>query len=335
MAASYFSVILREHGATDGKRSALLDQTGLTEDLLGPGAEITLGQQLQQLRNGVRLLEPSWALATGARLHAAAHGPVGFAAVSAPCLQKTLEIMARFSHLRAPHFRMRAQMEGREVRLIAEDRVALTEVERRALLDMVMLSTQAMIESVLGRPMYEARVEMPGDAPEHLTSYRDAFHAPVHFGCRDAAIVIPLTWLSVASPFADARMCDGMLGRLHARASRLDGDMMLAARVERLLAERGLKLGMRTVARLLGMSGRTLARRLASQDTSYQALLNEATKSRAVVLLRDPDLTVAEVAFALGYEDAANFGRAFRRWFQCSPGAYRRSVDLDADGETH
>jgi AraC-like DNA-binding protein len=80
---------------------------------------------------------------------------------------------------------------------------------------------------------------------------------------------------------------------------------------------------------LLGVSDRTLTRRLGGQGTSFQTLADESRKTRAVALLQDPTLTVAEIAYALDYEDAANFGRAFRRWFGISPGKYRRTFETD------
>jgi AraC-like DNA-binding protein len=107
----------------------------------------------------------------------------------------------------------------------------------------------------------------------------------------------------------------------------LHADRLLVARVEQLLEKRGARLSVRSAAALLGVSSRTLTRRLGGEGTSFQSLLDESRKARAVHLLNDPALTVAEVAYTLGYEDAANFGRAFRRWFGRSPGQFRRLND--------
>ena len=58
-------------------------------------------------------------------------------------------------------------------------------------------------------------------------------------------------------------------------------------------------------------------------ETGYRGRLESHLRGRAEALLRDPQLTIAEVAYALGYEDAANFGRACRGWFGTSPGRHR------------
>lgn len=66
--------------------------------------------------------------------------------------------------------------------------------------------------------------------------------------------------------------------------------------------------------------------RLRDEGTSYRGLRDASQKRYAESLLRDRRLDVSEVAYALGYQDAANFGRACRRWFGASPGRHRRRL---------
>ena len=329
MPSGYFTIIVRGHAPTPQHEAALLEGTGLSATTLSAGTEITLGQQLCQIRNATRLLEPGWSLESGTRLSAVTHGALSFAAVCTPSVGHGLQAMTSCGHLRAPHTQLIMQPSGDEMRLVLEDRVALTGDESRALLDLVLLSNQALIESQLGRPMYEGRFEFPYSPPEYAHRYTELFHGSVRFGCREAAIVIPRRWLSVESPFADPTTYHAALERLGLSARRFEGDRRLVARVEQILAQRGARLGLRCTARLLGVSDRTLTRRLGGQGTSFQELADESRRARAVALLQDPGLTVAEIAYALDYEDAANFGRAFRRWYGTSPGRYRRTVGMD------
>ena len=78
-----------------------------------------------------------------------------------------------------------------------------------------------------------------------------------------------------------------------------------------------------TVAETLSMSRRTLQRLLADQGLSYSRLLAEARLHRAVDWLENTDKPVGEIAFDLGYSDASNFTRAFRRQIGLSPKAFR------------
>jgi len=70
MTSAYFSLILRRYGGTADHRSALLECTGVHERMLVPtSAEITLGQQLRQIRNANRALSPGWSLSIKQKWH--------------------------------------------------------------------------------------------------------------------------------------------------------------------------------------------------------------------------------------------------------------------------
>ena len=104
---------------------------------------------------------------------------------------------------------------------------------------------------------------------------------------------------------------------------RLMGDFV-DVRIEALPAaggDAGAVLG--DIAARLRLSPRTLVRRLQRRNTSYRRLLDGHRRRRAVELLLQPELSVAEIAERLGYGDATNFARACRRWFAMSPRAYR------------
>jgi AraC-like DNA-binding protein len=78
-------------------------------------------------------------------------------------------------------------------------------------------------------------------------------------------------------------------------------------------------------ARALGLSSRTLKRRLADEGTDFSTILDDQRRQRALLLLRSADLSVEDVAARVGYSDVANFTRAFRRWAGTTPTAYRRA----------
>ncbi|MNT71491.1 HTH-type transcriptional regulator VirS [compost metagenome] len=77
------------------------------------------------------------------------------------------------------------------------------------------------------------------------------------------------------------------------------------------------------MARELGVSERTLQRRLGGEGTSFQLLLTAVRRARARELLADPTLDIDEVAFLLGYADQNSFFRAFRLWEGETPSSWR------------
>jgi len=74
---------------------------------------------------------------------------------------------------------------------------------------------------------------------------------------------------------------------------------------------------------LLGMSARTLRRRLEKEGTSYQRIKDNARRDVAIALLSRDGLTVSEVAEQLGFSDPSAFHRSFKKWTGQSPGSYR------------
>lgn len=324
MPASYFQLVLRLCGTTQELRDAILDGTGVASETLAPGSDITLGQQLRQLRNVVRLLPPGAGLAVGARFETSAHGALGFAAISASTLGAGLHVVERFCHVRNPSHGARGWESGDSYWLAIEAHCPLDDEERLPLVETFLLSMQALVESAIGGPIDEARVEIAGQPPAYGPRYRDYFHAPVRFGADHTALVMPRGWLDLACPHADPAMYEACLRELEAQERRLTGRNFFAARVEALMSaagDRGIDLD--DAARCLVVSRRTLARRLQEVGTSFQAIREAHVKRRAQALLEEGVLTVAEIAQRVGYEDPANFGRAFRRWFGSSPRSLR------------
>ncbi len=82
------------------------------------------------------------------------------------------------------------------------------------------------------------------------------------------------------------------------------------------------------VARDLGLSQRTLQRRIAAEGQTFRALLTEARQELGRQLLSDLTIDVEEVAYLLGYQDANSFYRAFREWENMTPGHWRRVKSL-------
>ena len=76
----------------------------------------------------------------------------------------------------------------------------------------------------------------------------------------------------------------------------------------------------------LGVSSRTLQRRLHNEGTSFAEVLEQLRRREAERLLRDRRLTVEAIAARLGYSEPSTFYRAFRRWRRTSPGAFRAQM---------
>ncbi|MGH7895572.1 MAG: AraC family transcriptional regulator ligand-binding domain-containing protein [Candidatus Binatia bacterium] len=325
MPSAYFQLALRELGGTPEREAALREGTGIASD--DPSAEITLGQQLRQIRNINHLHPPGWALGIGTLFDASTHGPVGFAAVSAPTLADSLVVVARFGHVRVPYYRLESHRDTHHLTLALRERTELTDEERVPLLEMLMLSVQSLVERVLGRPMSEAVIHFAYPRPLYADRYAAHFHAKVRFDAVETTVVIPARWLTLKSPLADPVMYETSIRKLEALDRGLEADDYIVTRVEHLVASsRDSGPSLETAAKRLHVSSRTLVRRLQRAGTTYSELLDAQRRERAEALLRDRNLGIADVSNCLGYGDPANFGRACRRWFGMAPRQYRKRL---------
>ena len=84
------------------------------------------------------------------------------------------------------------------------------------------------------------------------------------------------------------------------------------------------------VAKALAMSTRTLARRLAVQRTTYEEVVDQLRCSLALQYLKDPGMSLSQIAWQLGYEQSTSFNHAFRRWTGRSPSEVRKRKSLPA-----
>ena len=78
------------------------------------------------------------------------------------------------------------------------------------------------------------------------------------------------------------------------------------------------------LAAAVNLSERSLRRHLAEAGSGYRRLIEEHSAERAAALLRSSERSVAEVADQLGFSDASNFSKAFKRWYGVSPDRFRQ-----------
>jgi AraC-like DNA-binding protein len=163
-------------------------------------------------------------------------------------------------------------------------------------------------------------------APADVSAHRRLFRAPLRFGAPDSGIAFDRAWLDVPQPTADPCLREVLDRQAEALLARAPAAAGLVARARRALVQAlpDGKLGVTDIARRLGTSGRSLQRRLAEENTSFQEVLAVVRRQLAVSYLDDGRMSTAEIAFALGFSEARAFHRAFRRWTGKTPQAHRR-----------
>ena len=167
-------------------------------------------------------------------------------------------------------------------------------------------------------------VRMQGDAPKDLAPYKEVFAAPLRFNCAHYALIFSRSDLEAPLPTANealAQLHDRFAGEYLARFSDTRVSHMARQVLCRLLPQGEPRR--EVVAQALHLSQRTLQRRLQEEGSSFQLLLDETRRDLALQYLAQPERSLLEIAYLLGFADPSNFFRAFRRWYGCTPGEYR------------
>lgn len=121
-------------------------------------------------------------------------------------------------------------------------------------------------------------------------------------------------------------MWDYFEPELSRRLAELEVDDSTSARVRSALTELmpGGACGIEDVAAKLGVSKRTLQRRLSGEGTTFQKQLNNTRELLAIHYIRNTDMTTNDIAYLLGYQELNSFLRAFTAWTGTSIGGYKK-----------
>jgi AraC-like DNA-binding protein len=186
-------------------------------------------------------------------------------------------------------------------------------------------SMQTLIERVLEGPFQAKKLLLPYPAPDYAEEYEKVFHCPVQFNAGVMQWHFDLKWLDVPCPNANpitADMCKSFCERMLGTAELEEPELVKTIRLI-LLDGTGLFPSAQEMAERLHMSKRTLHRRLAGFNLTYQELLDETRRRLTDEYLRETTLTVDEIAERIGFSDTSNFRKAYRHWTGISPNEYR------------
>ena len=161
--------------------------------------------------------------------------------------------------------------------------------------------------------------------PERVSEQERVFGAPVHYGCPRNELVLARALLARPQRHAELRLLailDRQLGNLLSGLpeSRRFRDVVKRCMMDELPEREPI---VAVIARTLHMSARSLQRRLQSEGTNFAEVLSDLRRDRALRYLQDPRISIAEVAFLLGFLDVTAFHRAFKRWTGTTPAKYR------------
>lgn len=310
----------------------VLRRTGISQrELRDPDGFITHRQQLRLYENALALSsEPGLGLRLGARFKQGHHGVLGHALMCAESGRDELRILLHYGRIRGSmlDFQFREQ-EGIAV-LSAHDLMPLGAVHEVVVEELLAMFATRM--SDLGPVFHPIEIHVDYPAPAHRAQYEALYDCPIRFAADSVEFRISSDDLDVRSEISNVEMARICEERCRAILERLGSGGRTVDRVRShiIAARRGFRLDV--VARQMAMAPRTLRRRLREEGTSFRQVVGDVRRGLALDYLESSDLPLEEIASLLGYEDAANFNRAFRMWLGESPGRHRRRVREEASG---
>ena len=251
-----------------------------------------------------------------------AHPPSSLAAFYARDFQDGLERLARFKRLCTPE-RVEVDLRCADA-VVTVDWPHATTPEPATCTDITFATVLELGRRGTGQPIRARRVDYAQTDIE--VAPRAAFYgAEIRLGAARSALVLDRTDLERVFPGHNPELLAILTPSLAASLEDLKAGASIRDQVKAVLGQ-ALASGrpeLATVARDLGMSERTLQRRITEAGTSFRDLLAEARHELSRTLLSDPRTDIDEAAYLLGYQDVTSFYRAFRDWEGVTPGQWR------------
>lgn len=164
-------------------------------------------------------------------------------------------------------------------------------------------------------------------APGLLDNYSRVFECEVLFDQPASGIYFPQHLLDLPIPQADARLLRTLRDHADDVLAEVDAAQAVTDKVKNLLRpllREQVPSGER-IAQALGMSSRTLQRKLSDEGKQYKDVLNELRLELALHYLQHTELSLENIARELGYAEARSFYRSFKQWTGRTAGSYRAS----------
>jgi AraC-like DNA-binding protein len=316
-------LVLRDLGLDE---RAVLRRAGLPPSLLdGEGTYISV-EDFYALHEAVEAEadDPTLPLKAGRIVSIELFDPALFAAICSPDMNTAATRLGRFKRL-VGAFSLDVDVGPEETRILYRCKHRPDIPRSRGLAEVVFLvalARRATRHEVVPRHVSVQR--MPAD----LAPYEDFFGCPL---TRDDVFAVTLSAADARRAFLthNARMWEAFEPDLRRRMAEAAETRSTAEQVEAALFELlpSGRAQMKDVAKELGVGTRTLQRRLASEDTTWLAVLNRTRERLARHYLRSTRMSPAEVSFLLGFEDPNSLFRAFHRWTGTTPEVWRARAD--------
>ncbi|MGQ0621404.1 MAG: AraC family transcriptional regulator ligand-binding domain-containing protein [Panacagrimonas sp.] len=270
-----------------------------------------------------RSTDPAIGIEIGWRLPLTSFGALGHAMLSSATVGDALLVCQRFWHLFGPDLILHVSLHDD---LLVASVTPLASVHgqfRRVTVEAALTTVYRGVHALTPEGATAAEIWFDYPEPDYGARIREKIPG-ARFGMPILQCRMPALFLQRPLPMASAVGRHVAIQQLELREKTLGFHGPLSAKVQmRLGFDATGYPSLEQTAEVLHMTERTLRRRLQDEGTSYSTLLDEARRRDAVRLLGNPNVEIGTIAERLGYNDSANFTRAFRKWAGMAPSQFR------------
>jgi AraC-like DNA-binding protein len=316
------AAVLRDRGISI---DAFLRDAGIEREVFENPRQVDIAVTAQAVRAAYQLTnDPALALRVGMTAPMQALGVAGQVFVHCPTMRAAIGEVDRYLPLIQPLSRFRLLEEGDRAHFIYEPPFADPRAYR--------FGTELALSFVvrIGRHFASARanpaeVRVCHQAPPYAHVYSELFGCPVRFGATRNEIVFARALLDVPQPFVDEPLWRLLKNRAEEMLVQEQAREHLHERVKQVLHHEVDLSSVHpvSIARRLGMSPRSLRRRLSDEGHSLSALVDEVRREVALSELGNPEMPIKRIADRVGFSEVSAFHRAFKRWTGLTPARYR------------
>jgi AraC-like DNA-binding protein len=323
-------------GLPEAEVRAILRLSGLpSRAATDPDFPVSVDRELTALSFMLRRVAESqrtaaeFAIETFSHIGINHYGILGLAMQHAPSVLDALQVMLAYPELCWGHSRIVARVAGGAWTVAFEmDAQTPDDVDEAALREYCvttdLVSVEHLIGDIIHRSIRPLAISLPFADPGAHFRAEDWLSCPVTFGAPGAEIRYPEDAAGAIPVHAGDLPFRRYEKIARAFSSLLAEEEGIAEQSSRLLWAYTPPPGREQLADMLGISTRTLARRLKAAGTSYAELLRRVQSERAQNYLRHTSTSIADIADRMGYSDPAAFTRAFQTWTGLTPARWRR-----------
>lgn len=192
-------------------------------------------------------------------------------------------------------------------------------------IDVVMVAVISFARWLLGQDIAPKGINFCHAQLGGAEEYQNFFSCPIAFEQEQNSIIFSAHLMQEALPGFDpqlASMHEQMADSQLESLSKPD----IIARLQGLMMQSEMAISRDRIAEQLGMSGRSLQRKLQEQGSSFQQVYDDYRYKKALTLLQDEQLSLLDISLQLGFSESSTFYRAFKRWQGITPGEYRLQI---------